>query len=97
MEFSLDISATHKDGDNCGYMYLTLIYTEHTQNNGAVSKDIKIFIAHSKRIQGTLPVAGTVRVSHALITVLQYMHLWSHDTHPHGSQTNPRLGVACPL
>jgi hypothetical protein len=40
---------------------------------------------------------GTVQVSHALITILQCVHLWSHDTHAHGNQTHPRLGVACPL
>jgi hypothetical protein len=37
------------------------------------------------------------QVSHALITVFQCVHPGSHDTHSHGNQIHPRLGVACPL
>jgi len=35
-----------------------------------------------------------VQVSHALIIILQFVHPGSHDTHPHGNQIHPRLGVA---
>jgi hypothetical protein len=37
------------------------------------------------RAQNTLSAAGTVQVSHALITVLQSVHLGLHDTQPHGN------------
>jgi len=57
----------------------------------------KKFISHLTRAQRTPSVAATVQVSHALITVLQCVHPGSHDTHPHGNQFLPRLGVACPL
>ena len=49
------------------------------------------------RAQRTPSAAATVQVSPALITVLQYVHPGSHDTHPHGNQIHPRLGVACSL
>jgi hypothetical protein len=32
-----------------------------------------------------------------LITIIQSMHMGSHDTHPHGNQTHPTLDVAWPL
>ena len=72
-------------------------YTEYTQKNGAVSKVNKKFISHLTRAQRTPSTAATVQVSHALISVLQCVHPGSHDTHPHGNQIHPRLGVACPL
>jgi hypothetical protein len=72
-------------------------YTGYTQKNGAVSKVNKKFISHLTRAKCTPSAAETVQVSHALITVLQCMHPGSHDTHPHGNQIHPRLGVACPL
>ena len=72
-------------------------YTGYTQKNGAVSKVNKKFISHLTRAQRTPSAAATVQVSHALITVLQCVHPGSHDTHPHGNQIHPRLGVACPL
>jgi hypothetical protein len=71
--------------------------TGYTQKNGAVSKVNKIFISHLTRAQRTASAAATVQVSHALITILQRVHPGSHDTHPHGNQIHPRLGVACPL
>jgi hypothetical protein len=70
---------------------------EHTQENGAVSIVIKKCISHPIRAQRALSVARTVQISHELITILQYMHLGSHDTHPHGNETHTRLAVACPL
>jgi hypothetical protein len=73
------------------------VYTEHTQKNGAVSKVNKTSISHLTRAQRTPSVAATVHVSHLVITVLQYVHPGSHDTHPLGNQTHPRPGVACPL
>jgi hypothetical protein len=73
------------------------IYTGYTQKNGAVSKVNKKFISHLTRAQRTPSAAATVQVSHALITILQCVHPESHDTHPHGNQIHPRLGVACPL
>ena len=72
-------------------------YTGYTQKNGAVSIVNKKFIAHLTRAQRTPLAAATVQVSHALITILQYVHPGSHDTHPHGNQIHPRPGVACPL
>ena len=77
-------------------MYLTY-YTGYKQKNGAVSKVNKKFISHLTRAQRTPSAAATVPVSHALITILQCVHPGSHDTHPHGNQIHPRLGVACPL
>ena len=65
--------------------------------NGAVSKVNKKFISHLTRAQRTLLAAATVPVSYVLITILQCAHSGSHDTHPHGNQIHPRLGVACPL
>ena len=65
--------------------------------NGAVSKVNKKFISHLTRAKYTPLAAATVSVSYVLITVLQYVHPGSHDTHPHGNQIHPRLGVACPL
>jgi hypothetical protein len=73
------------------------MFTGHTQKNGAVSIVHKELISHPTRPQHALAAAETVQVSHASITILQCMHLGSHDTHPHGNQTHPRLGVACPL
>jgi hypothetical protein len=49
------------------------------------------------RAHRTPSAAATVQVSHALITILQCVHPGSHDTHPHGNEIHPRLGVACPL
>jgi hypothetical protein len=72
-------------------------HTGYTQKNGAVSKFNKKFISHLTRAQRTPSAAATVQVSHALITILQCVHPGSHDTHPHGNQIHPRLGVACPL
>jgi hypothetical protein len=73
------------------------LYTGYTQNNDAVSKVNKKFISHLTRAQPTPSSATTVQVSRALITILQCVHPGSHDTHPHGNQIHPRLGVACPL
>jgi hypothetical protein len=82
----------------CIYIYTyTYTYIECTQKNGAVSKVNKKSISHLTRAQRTPSVAATVQVSRALITVLQCVHPGSHDTHPHGNQIHPRLGVACPL
>jgi len=72
-------------------------YTGYTQKNVAVSKVNKKFISHLTRAQRTSSAAATVQVSHALITLLQCVHPGSHDTHPHGNQIHPILGVACPL
>ena len=72
-------------------------YTGYTQKNGAVSKIKKKFISHLTRAQPTPSAAATVQVSLALITSLQCVHPGSHDTHSHGNQIHPRLGVACPL
>ena len=72
-------------------------YTGYTQKNGAVSKVNKKFTSHLTQAQHTPSAAATVQVSHALITILQFVHPGSHDTHPHGNQIHPRLGVACPL
>jgi hypothetical protein len=73
------------------------IYTGYTQKTGAVSKVNKKFISHLTRAQRTQSAAATVQVSHVLITILQCVHPGSHDTHPHGNQIHPRLGVARPL
>ena len=73
------------------------MYTGYTKKNCAVSKANKKFISHLARAQPTPSAAANVQVSHALITVLQYVDPGSHDTHPHGNQIHPRLGVACPL
>jgi hypothetical protein len=69
--------------------------TGYTQKNGAVSEVNKKFISQLTWAQHTLSDAATVKVSHTLIRNLQFMHPWSHNTHPHGNQTHP--GVACPL
>jgi len=71
--------------------------TGYTQKNGAVSRVNKKFISHLTRVQPTPSAAATVQVSHVLITIHQCVHNGSHDTHPHGNQIHPRLGVACPL
>ena len=65
--------------------------------NGAVSKVNKKFISHLTLAQRTSSAAATVSVSRVLITILQCVHPGSHDTHTHGNQIHPRLGVACPL
>jgi hypothetical protein len=79
-------------------MHTSLLkYTGHTQKNGAVSKVNKKFISYLTRTQHTPSAAATVQVSHLVITILQRVHPGSHDTHPHGNQTHPRPGVACPL
>jgi hypothetical protein len=72
-------------------------YTGYTQMNGAISKGNKKFISHLTRAQRTPSAAANLQVSHALITILQCVHPGSLDTHPHGNQIHPRLGVACPL
>jgi hypothetical protein len=72
-------------------------YTEYTQKNGADSKHKTKFIYHLTRAQHTPSAAATVQVSRALITILQFVHPGSHDTHPYGDKIHPRLGVACPL
>jgi len=61
----------------------TLYYTGYTQKNGAVSKVNKEFISHLTCVQRTPSAAATVQVSHALITILQFMDPGSHDTHTH--------------
>ena len=65
--------------------------------NGAVSKVNKKFISYLTRAKRTPLAAATVTVSYVLITILQCVQTGSHDTHPHGNQIHPRLGVACPL
>ena len=65
--------------------------------NSAVSKVNKKFISHLTREKLTPLAAATVPVPYVLITILQCVHTGSHDTHPHGNQIHPRLGVACPL
>jgi hypothetical protein len=70
--------------------------TGYRQKNGAVSINKK-FISHLTRAQRTPSAAATLQVSHALITILQCVQPGSHDTHPHGNQIHPGLGVACPL
>ena len=74
-----------------------LANTVRSQMNGAVSKVNKKSISHLTRAKHTPSAAATVPVSHVLITILQCVHPGSHDTHPHGNQIHPRLGVACPL
>jgi hypothetical protein len=71
--------------------------SSYTQKNGEVSNVNNKFISHLTWAQNILWATGAVQVSHVLITVLQYVHLGSHNTLPHGNQTHPRLGVACPL
>jgi hypothetical protein len=71
----------------------TLLSTGYTQKNDAVSNVNKKFISHLTRAQRTPSAAATVQVSPALITILQCVHPGSHDTHPHGNQIHPRLGV----
>ena len=71
--------------------------TGYTEKNGAVSKVNKKFISHPTRAQRTPSAAATIQVSHAVVTILQCVHPGSHNTHPHGNQIHPRLGVACPL
>jgi hypothetical protein len=73
-----------------------MLYTRYTQKNGAVSKVNKKLVSRLTRAKRTSAVAN-VQVSRALITILQCVHPGSHDTHPHGNQIHPRLGVACPL
>jgi len=68
-----------------------------SQMNGAVSKVNKKSISHLARAKRTPSAAATVPVSHVLITILQCVGPGSHDTHPHGNQIHPKLGVACPL
>ena len=65
--------------------------------NCAVSKVNKKLISHLTRAERTPLAAATVPVSYVLITVLPCVRPGSHDTHPHGNQIHPRLGVACPL
>ena len=81
--------------------FLTILvytyYTGYTKKNCAVSKVNKKFISHLTRAQPTPSAAATVQVYLALITILQCMHPGSQDTHPHGYQIHPKLGVACPL
>jgi len=77
--------------------YNFISYTGYTRKNVAVSKVNKKFISRLTRAQRTPSASATVQVSHALITILQCAHPGSHDTHPHGNQIHPRLGVACPL
>jgi hypothetical protein len=72
-------------------------HTGYTQKNDAVLKIHKKFTFQLTRAQPTPSAAATVQVSHALLTILQCVHPGSHDTHPHGNQIHPRLGVACPL
>ena len=47
----------------------SLLYTEYTQKNGAVSNVNKKFISHLSRAQRTPSAAATVQVSHALPAV----------------------------
>ena len=68
--------------------------TGYTQKKCAVLKVNKKFISRLTRAQRTPSAAATVQVSHALITILQCVHPGSHDTHPHGNQIHPGLGVA---
>ena len=74
-----------------------MLCTGYTRENCADSKVNKKFISHLTLAQRTPSAAATVQVSDALITVLQRVHHGSHDTHLHGNQIHPRLGVACPL
>jgi hypothetical protein len=76
---------------------LASLFTGYTQKNGAVSKVKKKFIADLTLAQRTPSAVATVQVSHGLITVLQCVHPGSHDTHAHGNEIHPKLGVACPL
>jgi hypothetical protein len=63
-------------------MSLYFRYTGYTQKNGAVSKVNKKFISHLTWAQRTLSGAANVQVSHALITILQCVHV-GHTTHIH--------------
>ena len=78
-------------------MYRKFFTTGCLQMYGAVSKVIEKFVSHLTRAKRTPLAAANVPVSYVLITVLQCVHPGSHDTHPHGNQIHPRLGVACPL
>ena len=62
-----------------------------------LSKVNKKCISHLTLAQRTPPTAANVQVSRALITVLQFVHPWSHDTYPHGNQIRTILGVTCLL
>jgi hypothetical protein len=70
----------------------------HTQKNVAVSKVNRKFNSHIIRAHRT-SAAATIQVSHALIAILQCVCVYSlsHNTHPHGKEILPRLGVACPF
>ena len=74
-----------------------VVYTGCLQMNVAVSKVTKKFISHLTRAKRRPLAAATVPVSYVLITILQCVHPGSHDTHPHGNQIHPTLGVAFPL
>ena len=67
------------------------------QGSSAVRPTDGLYLFTFIRAQRTPSAAATVQVSHVLITILQCVHPGSHDTHPHGNQIHPRLGVACPL
>jgi hypothetical protein len=73
------------------------VCTGHIQKNGADSKVKRKIISRLTRAQNTLSAAGTVQVSQELVTILPCVHLGSHDTHPYGKHTRPRLSVAYPL
>jgi len=83
--------------DPAFYKVDILYNTGCTQKNGAVSKVNEKFISHLTRAQRTPSAAATVHVSLTLITILRCVYLGSHDTHPHGNQIHPTLGVARPL
>jgi hypothetical protein len=96
VQVKLSVRAVKAYGGSRGIAPL-ILNTGYTQKNDAVSKVNKKFISHLTRAQRTPSAAATVQVPHALITILQCVHPGSHDTHPHGNQIHPRLGVACPL
>jgi hypothetical protein len=73
------------------YLFCDSRNTWHTQKKGAVSNVIKRLFLILHGAQRTLSAAESDQVSHSLL------HLELLDTHPHGNQTHPRLGVACPL
>lgn len=78
---------------------MTFLYVQNVYKRMVVFlKLLKKIISHHTLAQHTPSRSAIFQVSHALITILQCVHHGSsYDTHPHGNQTHPRPGIACPL
>jgi hypothetical protein len=75
---------------------IIIMYAGHAQKSCAVSEVNTKLVSHSMRARHTLTAAGTVRVSHAIITIIQCVYLGSHDTHPHGNQSHSSMSSVMP-